>query len=174
MPPTVGVHPQKSAHITHHWVSFICEGWEDACTRPGGIPYHPLPLALGVAGYPPYPCHRVLALRLAWCVCPGVARGKSCIRSPCCRGPRRRPALAHHAGFGQPGLRGQHEVGARTWVHHPGVQRRPTTARRPALPRGRAGEEQTAPEPPDDPGEHPGPKKGGPERFRRPLNSDTN
>eukprot|EP01045_Picozoa_sp_COSAG04_P022505 COSAG04_NODE_2556_length_3936_cov_167.292937_4_plen_38_part_00 len=33
--------------------------------EPGSIPYHPLPLALGVAGYPPYPCLRVLALQLA-------------------------------------------------------------------------------------------------------------
>ena len=104
------------------WVSFICEGWEDACPRAGR---HTLP--------PPTPCPRrgqvptlplpaLLALRLAWCVCPGVARGNSsCIRSPSRRGPRRRPALAHHAGFGQPGLRGQpiprrRRTGWRRWA----------------------------------------------------------
>ena len=31
----------------------------------GSIPYHPLPLALGVSRYPPYPCLQVLALQLA-------------------------------------------------------------------------------------------------------------
>ena len=39
----------------------------------GGIPYHPLPLALGLARYPPYPYQLVLALRLAWCVYSGMA-----------------------------------------------------------------------------------------------------
>ena len=38
----------------------------------GSIPYHPLPLALGVARhspYPAYPCHRMLAPQLAYCGC---------------------------------------------------------------------------------------------------------
>ena len=30
----------------------------------GSIPYHPLPLALGVAKYPPYSCLRALTLQL--------------------------------------------------------------------------------------------------------------
>ena len=44
----------------------------------GSIPY-PLPRALGVVRYPPYPYLRVLALEV---VAP--------TRSPSCRGPRRR------------------------------------------------------------------------------------
>ena len=62
---------------------------------PGGIPYHPLPLALGVAGYPPYPCHRVLALLDGSSGAPAQAWREAKV------------ALAHHVGFGQPGLRGQ-------------------------------------------------------------------
>ena len=76
----------------------------------GSIPYHPLPLALGVSRYPPYPpasrcwpCWR--------CSSPSVAArwwarwgGLRC--SPTSRGPRRQSSLAHHVGSGQRGLRG--------------------------------------------------------------------
>ena len=38
------------------WVSFICQGWEDACPRAERHTLPPLPLAPGVSRYPPYPC----------------------------------------------------------------------------------------------------------------------
>ena len=116
--------------VEARWVAFTCEGWEDAGPRAGRHTLPPPTPCAGRGQVPTLPLPALLALRLAWCVCPGVARGNSsCIGSPSRRGPRRHSpsagALAHHVGFGQLGLRGQHEVRARTQVHHPGVQRRP-------------------------------------------------
>ena len=75
----------------------VARGGEMDVRELGSIPYHPLPLALGVARYPPYPCPG------CWCCSsPGVAtrwwaRRGGCIRSGTAHwaaaalGPRRQP-----------------------------------------------------------------------------------